>query len=225
VFGNYVVQKLFEYGSQPQRAQLAATMKGRILQLSLDMYGCRVVQKVRAFLFNSHSFYLQIISIDFSHTRPARYRSHPGPFLFHLLKFTSLMRFPFCQAVECLLPDQQASLVHELDGHMLRCVRDANGNHVVQKMLERVIGERMTFVRAFSGSVLDLSTHPYGCRVLQRCFEYASAEQCRPLLDELRGYYTTLAKDQFGVSLGSGSQSCPCTNGFTLSELRCAVCA
>ena len=119
---------------------------------------------------------------------------------------------PFFQAVECLLPDQQASLVRELDGHVLRCVRDANGNHVVQKMLERVIGERMTFVRAFSGSVLDLSTHPYGCRVLQRCFEYASAEQCRPLLDELRGYYTTLAKDQFGVSLGPGSQSHPRTN-------------
>jgi len=74
VFGNYVVQKLFEYGSQPQRALLAATMKGRVLQLSLDMYGCRVVQKVRALSFlsfcllNSHSFCLKIISIDLSLT-------------------------------------------------------------------------------------------------------------------------------------------------------------
>lgn len=104
--------------------------------------------------------------------------------------------------------------MRELDGHVLRCVRDANGNHVIQKMLERVIGERLTFVRAFSGSVLDLSTHPYGCRVLQRCFEYASAEQCRPLLDELRGYYTTLAKDQFGVSPDSRSQSPPRTDNY-----------
>jgi len=158
------------------------------------------------------------------------YRSYPGPFLFsfHLLKIHVTDALPFFQAVECLLPDQQASLVRELDGHVLRCVRDANGNHVVQKMLERVIGERMTFVRAFSGSVLDLSTHPYGCRVLQRCFEYASAEQCRPLLDELRGYYTTLAKDQFGVSLGSGSQSRPCTDdhapGHPIRITSCSLC-
>lgn len=234
VFGNYVVQKLFEYGSQPQRALLAATMKGRILQLSLDMYGCRVVQKVRALSF-LQSICLKIISIsisiDFtSHARPAPVpithhtlvpssSSSPSPspsssrFIYFARQLTT-SGLPFFQAVECLLPDQQASLVRELDGHVLRCVRDANGNHVVQKMLERVIGERMTFVRAFSGSVLDLSTHPYGCRVLQRCFEYASAEQCRPLLDELRGYYSTLAKDQFGVSPRSGSRSRPRTDDY-----------
>jgi len=165
--------------------------------------------------------------------------SRPGtdhtlvPFLFSFHSFNLHVTdalLGFLQAVECLLPDQQAALVRELDGHVLRCVRDANGNHVVQKMLERVIGERMTFVRAFNGSVLDLSTHPYGCRVLQRCFEYASAEQCRPLLDELRGYYTTLAKDQFGVSLGFGSHSRPRTDHHgpahpSLSELCRAVCA
>jgi Pumilio-family RNA binding repeat len=76
VFGNYVVQKLFEYGSQPQRALLAAMMKGRILQLSLDMYGCRVVQKVRTlyFTFLPHSLYLKIISINLflTHVPPLR---------------------------------------------------------------------------------------------------------------------------------------------------------
>ena len=208
VFGNYVIQKLFEYGSQHQRALLAGTMKGRILQLSLDMYGCRVVQKVRACdscLFNSHSFCPLFLSVIISRTSGTDHTLVPSSSRF--IYFAS--QLTFFQAVECLLPDQQASLVRELDGHVLRCVRDANGNHVVQKMLERVIGERLTFVRAFSGSVLDLSTHPYGCRVLQRCFEYASAEQCRPLLDELRGYYTTLAKDQFGVSHASRYKSPP----------------
>ena len=46
VFGNYVIQKFFEHGNQPQKKILANQMKGRILELSMQMYGCRVVQKV-----------------------------------------------------------------------------------------------------------------------------------------------------------------------------------
>lgn len=36
----------------------------------------------------------------------------------------------FSQAVEYVLPDQQAAFVKELDAHVLKCVKDANGNHV-----------------------------------------------------------------------------------------------
>lgn len=46
VFGNYVIQKLFEHGSQAQKKILANQMKGHIITLSTQMYGCRVVQKV-----------------------------------------------------------------------------------------------------------------------------------------------------------------------------------
>ncbi|THG99761.1 hypothetical protein EW026_g2633 [Hermanssonia centrifuga] len=78
VFGNYVVQKLFEHGTQMQKTLLANTMEGHILPLSLQMYGCRVVQK----------------------------------------------------AVENVSPEQQSIFVKELDASVLRCVKDANGNHV-----------------------------------------------------------------------------------------------
>lgn len=45
VFGNYVVQKLFDNGSCEQREALASFLVGHAVQLSLQMYGCRVVQK------------------------------------------------------------------------------------------------------------------------------------------------------------------------------------
>jgi mRNA-binding protein PUF3 len=48
VFGNYVIQKLFEFGSDEQKAALVSKMEGHVLNLSLQMYGCRVVQKVRS---------------------------------------------------------------------------------------------------------------------------------------------------------------------------------
>jgi pumilio RNA-binding family len=39
VFGNYVVQKLFDFGTPKIKADLRDTLQGEILQLSLQMYG------------------------------------------------------------------------------------------------------------------------------------------------------------------------------------------
>lgn len=50
----------------------------------------------------------------------------------------------------------------------MRCVRDQNGNHVIQKCIECVPAEKIEFIiSAFRGQVATLSTHPYGCRVIQ----------------------------------------------------------
>ncbi|KAG6890682.1 hypothetical protein C0995_005054 [Termitomyces sp. Mi166 len=146
VFGNYVIQKLFEHGTQVQKICLAQTMEGSIHGLSQQMYGCRVVQK----------------------------------------------------AIEFVLPEQQAAFVRELEPHILRCVKDPNGNHVIQKLVERVSPDNLGFIQKFRGNVYDLATHPYGCRVLQRCLEHLPEETTRPLMDELHKYATSLMQDQFG---------------------------
>lgn len=46
VFVLQVVQKFFDYGTPQQKSDLADTMRGFMLPLSLDPYGCRSVQKV-----------------------------------------------------------------------------------------------------------------------------------------------------------------------------------
>ena len=59
-------------------------------------------------------------------------------------------------------------MVAELDGHVMRCVRDQNGNHVIQKCIECIPQEAIQFiVSVFYDQVVTLSTHPYGCRVIQ----------------------------------------------------------
>jgi len=45
VFGNYVIQKMFEYGNASQRQSLFLELKGKVYNLSQDQYGCRVIQK------------------------------------------------------------------------------------------------------------------------------------------------------------------------------------
>lgn len=75
--------------------------------------------------------------------------------------------------------DQQSQMVSELSGAIMKCVRDQNGNHVIQKCIECVPQDRIQFIiSSFYGQVVALSTHPYGCRVIQ----------VRPL-DELVTFY------------------------------------
>jgi pumilio RNA-binding family len=45
VFGNYVVQKLLDFGTAKMKSEIRETLEGEMLSLSLQMYGCRVVQK------------------------------------------------------------------------------------------------------------------------------------------------------------------------------------
>lgn len=77
------------------------------------------------------------------------------------------------------------------------CVKSSNANHVIQRIVS-LPEPALDFVQAFTGRVFELSTHPYGCRVLQRCFEFLPAEQSRPLLDEMHTQTRRLVLDQFG---------------------------
>lgn len=48
----------------------------------------------------------------------------------------------------------QSEMVRELDGHVLKCVKDQNGNHVVQKCIECVQPHALHFIiEAFKGQV------------------------------------------------------------------------
>ena len=45
VYGNYVIQKFFDFGTDEQRMLLASKLQGNVVSLSLHLYGCRVIQK------------------------------------------------------------------------------------------------------------------------------------------------------------------------------------
>lgn len=45
VYGNYVIQKFFDFGTDEQRFFLASKFQGSVVALSLHLYGCRVIQK------------------------------------------------------------------------------------------------------------------------------------------------------------------------------------
>ncbi len=50
VFGNYIVQKFLEHGTYEQLSTIMHSFRGRWYKFSVDLYGCRVVQKAMNFL-------------------------------------------------------------------------------------------------------------------------------------------------------------------------------
>ena len=81
----------------------------------------------------------------------------------------------------------------------MRCVKDQNGNHVVQKAIERIPAEHIQFiVNAFTGQVCELSKHAYGCRVIQRMLEHCVEPTRSAVLQELHGCASQLITDQYG---------------------------
>ena len=44
-YGNYVVQKFFDFGMESQKKSLATKLQGHVFPLSTHTYGCRVIQK------------------------------------------------------------------------------------------------------------------------------------------------------------------------------------
>ncbi|RZR72757.1 hypothetical protein BHM03_00016582 [Ensete ventricosum] len=91
-------------------------------------------------------------------------------------------------------------MVLELDGQIMKCVRDQNGNHVIQKCIECVPQEKIQFIiESFFGHVVALSTHPYGCRVIQRVLEHCDDPKTQSIMmDEIRQSVCILAQDQYG---------------------------
>ena len=50
------------------------------------------------------------------------------------------------KALESIPLDQQQLIIQELDGNVLKCVKDQNGNHVVQKCIETVEPSCLQFI-------------------------------------------------------------------------------
>lgn len=98
-----------------------------------------------------------------------------------------------------MLVDQQAAMVKELEKDVLKTVKDQNGNHVIQKAIDRVPHEHLqAIIKSFRGNIGTLSTNAYGCRVVQRLLEKVPEPQRRFIMAELHAEGPKLITDNYG---------------------------
>lgn len=198
--GSRFIQQKLETANSDEKEQLFREIQPNALQLMTDVFGNYVIQKlfehgnqvqkrVLAEQMKNHVMELSMQMYGCRVVQKVCFGSEP---------YTPPLLTNW-KALEHVLADQQAELVKELEADVLKCVKDQNGNHVVQKAIERVPTEHIQFIiEAFRGQVHVLATHPYGCRVIQRILEYCQPRDQERVLEELHQCASNLITDQYG---------------------------
>lgn len=86
-----------------------------------------------------------------------------------------------------------------LKGNVVSLIQDLNGNHVVQKCINKLEPNDNQFIYdAVAYHCVQVSTHRHGCCVMQRCIDHASSQQRIQLVEEITNNALTLVQDAFG---------------------------
>ncbi|KAI3811571.1 hypothetical protein L1987_21296 [Smallanthus sonchifolius] len=217
---NFASSLLEEFKSNKTKSFELSDINGHVVEFSADQYGSRFIQQKletattedknmvfqeifpQALTLMTDVFGNYVIQKFFEHGMQAQRRELAGKLLGHVLSLS--LQMYGCRviqkAIEVVDLDQKIKMVEELDGHIMRCVRDQNGNHVIQKCIECAPEEHIQFIiTTFYDQVVILSTHPYGCRVIQRVLEHCEDPETQSkVMDEILACVSMLAQDQYG---------------------------
>lgn len=102
--------------------------------------------------------------------------------------------------VECLSTPKQVKVVCDaLKASAVDLMKDINGNHVIQRCLNRLDAVHNQFVYdAVASSCFELATHRHGCCVMQRCMDFATPSQKNQLASQINANALPLVQNAFG---------------------------
>ncbi|KAK8093837.1 ARM repeat-containing protein [Apiospora hydei] len=97
------------------------------------------------------------------------------------------------------IPEHVQLIVNALRYQVVDLIQDLNGNHVIQKCLNKLSAEDAQFIfDAVGNHCIDVGTHRHGCCVLQRCIDHASGDQKSWLVARITDNALRLVQDPFG---------------------------
>uniref|UniRef100_A0AAR2KSD4 PUM-HD domain-containing protein n=1 Tax=Pygocentrus nattereri TaxID=42514 RepID=A0AAR2KSD4_PYGNA len=213
VFGNYVIQKFFEFGSADQKLALATRIRGHVLPLALQMYGCRVIQKALESI-SSDQQVIVMRELDGHVLKCCIECVQPQALQFIIDAFQGqvfvLSTHPYgCRVIQRILEhctqEQTLPILEELHQHSEQLGQDQYGNYVIQHVLEHGRPEdKSKIVAEVRGKVLALSQHKFASNVVEKCVIHSSRAERALLIDEVccqkdgpHSALYTMMKDQY----------------------------
>ncbi|ETS79063.1 hypothetical protein PFICI_08916 [Pestalotiopsis fici W106-1] len=97
------------------------------------------------------------------------------------------------------LPEHVQIIIEALRFQVVELIKDLNGNHVIQKCLNKLSSEDNQFIfEAVGNHCIEVGTHRHGCCVLQRCIDHAAGDQKITLINQITENAARLVQDPFG---------------------------
>ncbi|KAL6746999.1 pumilio family protein, partial [Haematococcus lacustris] len=206
VFGNYVMQKLLEFGTYEHHQLMAGMMRGQVLALSMQMYGCRVVQRALE-VFDPDMQCALVAELDGAVMKCVRDQSGNHviqkviecvptsrilPLLDNFLPCViPLATHPFgCRIIQRLLEfcsdkHRKDTILREVLSEVVQLAQDTYGNYVIQHVLERGSPEERSqasgpsIVHSLVPCVVPLSMHKFASNVIEKSLAHSSdSDRC-----------------------------------------------
>ncbi|TFK88529.1 ARM repeat-containing protein [Polyporus arcularius HHB13444] len=186
------LQKKLEEGVPEHRDMIFRETFGHFADLMTDPFGNYLCQKLleystdeqRNVICESVAQELVNISLNMHGTRAVQ----------KMIDFLSTRRQT---DLSCNM--QIHSIILALSLHVVVLIKDLNGNHVIQKCLNKLAPEDNQFIyNAVAANCVEVATHRHGCCVLQRCIDHASEHQRVQLVNEITYNALTLVQDPYG---------------------------
>ncbi|OLY80463.1 Pumilio domain-containing protein [Smittium mucronatum] len=193
-YGCRYLQKQLEEGSEKQIKMIFIEITPHFSKLMVDPFGNYLCQKLfehcnesqRTMILKMISKDLVSISLNIHGTRAAQ------------------------KLIDLLSTQVQIDYIIEALRHsVVALIRDLNGNHVIQKCLNKLVSSgspdgtpensNVQFIYdSVSKNCIEVATHRHGCCVFQRCIDVASPAQLDQLVEKVTENALNLVQDPFG---------------------------
>ncbi len=221
-FGNYLIQKLFDYMSEEQICQFIALIQIDIYKICINSYGTRVIQKIidylhtelllKTFLNLIKPIVKQIIlDINGSHiliklieiNSPTATKVIYGEIAENIV-LISMHKHGCCVLQKCIeraAPKEQHQLFSLLLYHCKELIIDQCGNYIIQFMITLNIEEiNLNVAEQLSDDIENYSKQKYSSNVVEKCLECGTDQICDKIIKALLAAecIVSLLLDKFG---------------------------
>lgn len=183
-YGCRFLQKQLDISGKEAAAIIFEETKNHTIELMTDSFGNYLIQKLIEKVTVEERKTLSVISAPF----------------FVDIALNSHGTRALQKLIECVdTPDEAQIIVDALRNNVVTLSKDLNGNHVIQKCLQKLKPSEFQFIfdTAYDHS-LEIATHRHGCCVLQRCLDFGTKEQSQKLCERLLSNIDKLTLDPFG---------------------------